>query len=102
MFPVAPHFTKDSIANRIREVRDTIQHMDERVLKGKLPEGKTFMLTATGPETPVLDSDQPNQTRKVIDRLTIGDVEVLFSELAAWLHEMGKCAESISKYKRPR
>ena len=31
--------------------------MDERVLKGKLPDGKTFMLTATGPETPVLDSD---------------------------------------------
>jgi len=101
MFPDTPHFTKDAIANRIREIRDAIQHMDKYVLKGEIPEGKSFMLTATGPETPVLASDQPNQTLKRIDRLTIGDAEVLFTELVAWLHEMGKCAELISKYERP-
>ncbi|UFX43952.1 hypothetical protein HAP47_0032845 [Bradyrhizobium sp. 41S5] len=101
MFPDTPHFTKDAIANRIRDIRDAIQHMDEYVLKGEIPEGKTFMLTATGPETPVLDPNQPNQTLKRIDRLTIGDAEVLFTDLVVWLHEMGKCAESISKYERP-
>jgi hypothetical protein len=100
MFPDTPHFTKDAIANRIREIRDAIQHMDERVLKGEIPEGTTFMLTATGPVTPVPDSDQPNQTLKKIDRLTIGDTEVLFTELVAWLREMGKCAELISQYAR--
>jgi hypothetical protein len=100
MFPDTPHFTKDAIANRIRGIRDAIQHMDELVLKGQIPEGTAFMLMATGPETPVPDSNQPNQTLKRIDRLTIGDAEVLFTELVAWLHEMGKCAESISKYKR--
>jgi hypothetical protein len=100
MFPDTPHFTKDAIANRIRGIRDVIQHMDARVLKGQIPEGTTFMLTATGPETPVPESNQPNQTLKRIDRLAIGDAEVLFTELVAWLREMGKCAESISKYKR--
>jgi hypothetical protein len=36
------------------------------------------MLMATGVETPVPDSDQPNQTLKVIDRLAIGGQEVFF------------------------
>ncbi len=102
IFPDRPTFTTDAVADRIRGIRDAIQHMDERVLKGIIPESTPFMLTASGPEAPFPDSSQPNQTLKVIDRLIIGDREVLFSELIAWLHEMGECAERISKYERPK
>jgi hypothetical protein len=56
------------------------------------------MLMATGVETPVPASDQPNQTLMVIDRLAIGDLEVFFVELVEWLTEMGDCAEVTSKY----
>lgn len=68
----------------------------------EIPDGTPFMLFATGLETPVPDSDQPNRTLKVIDRLIIGDQEISFVELATWLTEMGECAEVISKYGRPR
>jgi hypothetical protein len=60
------------------------------------------MLMATGPETPVADPNQPKQTRKVIDRLVIGEKELLFADLVRWLHEMGECAEVISNYERTR
>jgi hypothetical protein len=102
LFPNKPQFTTKSIANRIRGIRDAIQHMDEQVLKEAIPQSTPFSLVATGPETPVLDSDQPNQTLKVIDRLIIGSDEILFSELVTWLHEMGECAEVVSKYERPK
>jgi len=98
LFPKKPRFTQDGVAKRLRELRDAVQHMDELLLKGAIPKDTPFALQATGPETPVLD--QPNQTRTVIDRLTIGGYEILFTELVAWLHEMGKCAEILSKYDR--
>lgn len=98
LFFSKPQFTKDIITNRLRIIRDTIQHMEEKVLRGDIPEATPFMLTATGIETTVHDSKHPKQTVKVIDRLVIGVEEVRFSELAGWLTEMGECAEKISKY----
>ena len=101
LFPDRPLFTTDAVANSIRDIRNTIQHMDDRVVRETtIPKDTPFMLMATGPETPVLD--QPGQTLKVIDRLTIGSEELLFTELVTWLHEMGECAEVISKYERPK
>lgn len=67
-------------------------------MKEIIPKDTPFTLSATGPEIPVLD----HQTRKVIDRLIIGSHEILFTERVAWLHEIGECAEIISKYERPK
>jgi hypothetical protein len=102
LFPKRPRFAADAVAKRLRDMRDTIQHMDEKVFNAEIPDGTPFMLLATGLETPVPNSDQPNQTLKVIDRLIIGDQEISFVELATWLTEMGECAEVISKYERPK
>jgi hypothetical protein len=102
LLPQKPQFTTDAVAHRLRNLRDAIQHMDQLVLKGEIPEGTPFMLMATGPETPVADPNQPKQTRKVIDRLVIGEKELLFADLVRWLHEMGECAEVISNYERTR
>jgi hypothetical protein len=99
LFPTKPRFAS-AAAEQLRNVRVAIQHMDEKVLNGTIPDGTPFALMATGDETPV--PDQPGQTLKVIDRLVIGDQELSFVELAAWLTEMGDCAEIISKYERPK
>jgi hypothetical protein len=98
LFPQKPNFTAEAVAGRIRDVRDTIQHMDERVIRREISKGTPFALMATRPETPV--PNQAGQILKVIDRLVIGNNELLFSDLVAWLHEMGNCAEAISKYER--
>jgi hypothetical protein len=96
LFPGKPLFTRPHIADRIRDVRDEIHHLDEHVLKGTIPENSTFALLASGPETPV--PHEPGQTLKTIDRLQIGSYEIPFSDLCKWLLEMARCAEQISEY----
>lgn len=93
-FPTEPNFATEAIADRLRKLRNSVQHMDEKVAGGQIEKGAPFMLLATGEESPM--PDQPDQTLKVIDRLIIGDRHILFSELATWLIEMGDCAELIS------
>jgi hypothetical protein len=85
LIPTRPTFMANSITKRLRELRDAIQHMEARVLRGEIAENTPFMLTATGPETPLNDLSQPGQTLKIIDRLTLGGQEVKFEELVAWL-----------------
>lgn len=99
LFPKRPVFAIDTVANRLRDIRNTIQHLDDQVLNGTIPSGAPFTFLATGPESPVLESDQPGQTLKVIDRLAIGSNELLFSDIFNWLKEMGDCAEKISQHR---
>jgi hypothetical protein len=94
-----PRFATGAVANRIRAMRHAVQHMDERVLQGKIVEGSLFAIAANGPEVPAEELGV-GQTRKIIDRLIMGDQEIMFSELSEWLAEMGDCAELISKYER--
>jgi hypothetical protein len=98
LIPKKPLFTKGQVADRIRDVRDAVQHLEEKVLDGTMPEKTPFMIQAVGTETPV--PEEPGQTLKTIDRLQIGNHKIKFSELCAWLMEMGECADKISKYKR--
>jgi hypothetical protein len=54
-----PQFTKGRVADRIRHIRGAIQHLDDQVLDGTVPEGSPFALQATGPETPI--PEQPGK-----------------------------------------
>lgn len=92
-----PTFITDKIAGRLRKMRDAIHHMEENFMKENIPEGASFTLFPEGLETPV--ESEPGQTLKKIDRLNIGTMEIMFSELAEWLIEMGRYAEKISEYK---
>ncbi len=96
-----PAFLANKVAFRLRKIRDMIQHMDEMVLKGKIEMGTSFSLRTDGPEIPIEDHDQPNQTLKTIDRLTLGDQTILMSELTLWLNEMRQVADQISAYEKP-
>ena len=96
LFLNKPRFTEDRVANRIQNVRHAIQHLEEKILDGSIPEFTPFALRADGAETPV--PGEPGQTLKTIDRLQIGAYEIRFSELCTWLQEMALFADQISKY----
>ncbi len=98
LIPKKPRFTEARIADRIRDVRHAIQHLEGQVLDGTIPENTPFALQAVGPETPI--PEEPGQTLKTFDRLQIGSSEITFLELCTWLNEMGRCAEQISKFER--
>lgn len=89
-----PGFIADRVFDRLREIRHAIHHLEERVVKGEIEEGEAFVLSPDGPETP--HATEPNQTVKRIDRLKIGSSEILFTELAGWLLELGRFAEKIA------
>jgi hypothetical protein len=95
LLPKRLRFIEEDAATRIKGVRDTIQHLDEKVLNGEVPESTFAALIATGPTTPTEDGNE----LKRIDRLSIGTKELEFSDLAEWLCEMDRCAEGICKYR---
>ena len=76
--------------------RDTLHHVDELIVKGRLQDGQPFALMPDGPETP--HPIESNQTIKKIDRIVIGSHEILFVDLCAWLREMANMAAKISKF----
>ncbi|MEJ1960038.1 MAG: hypothetical protein WDO56_00185 [Gammaproteobacteria bacterium] len=57
-----PQFARDKVFDQIRTLRDSIIHLEEMVLDGRLPQGTPFALKADGPETP--HPAEPGQTIK--------------------------------------
>lgn len=88
-------FSQDEIADRIREMRNEIHHLEDSVLDGLITQGQDFALKADGPEVP--HPTESNQTVKTIDRLVIGNHEILFSELVQWLEEMTVAVSMITE-----
>lgn len=89
-------FATDAVADRFRLMRHEIHHLEELVMDGRLQEGQPFALKPDGPET--AHPTEADQTIKAIDRLVIGQREILFSELATWLSEMGRFAQKIAEF----
>lgn len=92
------YFVKNHFACRLAAIRNEVHHTEESLThpKREFPRGSALMLRADGPETP--HETELGQTNKVIDRLTIGRVELTFKEIAAALTEMGEFASKISGY----
>lgn len=88
-------FSQDTIADRIREMRNEIHHLEDSVLDGQITQGQDFTLRPDGPEVPHLTEE--NQTVKTIDRLVIGTHEILFRELVQWLQEMTEAVSKIAE-----
>lgn len=88
-------FSQDEIADRIREMRNEIIHLENSVLDGQIAQGHSFTLRPDGPEVP--HPTEENQTLKTIDRLVIGAHEILFRELAQWLQEMADAVARITE-----
>lgn len=91
-----PSFVSDAVANRFREIRNRIHHIDTALVSDEITAGQSFVLNPTGLEVP--HPTEANQTIKIIDRLAIGDLEVHFSELVDLLEEMQKFAACIADF----
>jgi len=89
------YFPQDAIADRIREMRNEIHHLEGSVLGGQIVQGQSFALRADGPEVP--HPTEENQTVKTIDRLIIGSHEIPFRELVQWLEEMTDAVSKIAE-----
>ena len=94
-----PRFVADQISDQIREMRNAIHHLEEQVMNGTIQVGEPIALKPDGPERP--HASEANQTVKTIDRLVIGQSELLFTDVAAWLSEMGRFADKIGTYEAP-
>ncbi|MGF6534272.1 hypothetical protein P3T20_005076 [Paraburkholderia sp. GAS206C] len=90
-----PRFISSAISDRVREVRNTIQHIEDRLANGSLEGDLTYMIQPTGPEVPVDDIEISRQTKKTIDRIKIFEHEVSFRDLAGWIGEMIQYVEKL-------
>lgn len=83
-----PAFIAPRIGDRLKVMRDTMQHIEERLAKGELRNDLPYMVQPTGEERTRNDSSQLAQTVLTIDRLRIAEHEVRFAEVVEWLGEM--------------
>lgn len=90
-----PSFIAPAVRDRLKAMRDTMEHIEELLAEGKLTEDLPYMVQPTGEERPQTDSAQLADTIVVIDRLRIGEHVVRFAELVEWLSEMVAFVEKI-------
>ena len=83
--PMIPDHLKDILDNKtIIDIRNTVEHLDERIQNRKIPKGRPIMLTV-GPNA---------------DSLLISKYEIRFEELALVLERMREIALYILTVKR--
>jgi hypothetical protein len=91
-----PAFISDKIAFQVRNMRDAIHHLEEKVVKGQVTEGQSIALKPEGPE--ISHQNEPGQTIKTFDRLEIGPHQLTFLDIATWLAEMSTAAAKIAQF----
>ncbi len=79
-----------SLQERVRHLRNAIQHQEERVLSGQIGEGENISIVASGDKTPNGDG-----TLMTIDRLELGKERVKFEELVACIRELRNSADAL-------
>jgi len=89
-----PNFVSASVHDQLRNARNEIHHMEELVMKGDIVQGQAAAIRADGPE--VVHPSELGQTIKTIDRLSVGNCEVLLCDVADWLLEMTQFCELMS------
>ena len=96
-------FAADVVADRVREMRNEIHHLEDFVLSGQVIEGQNSALRAEGLE--VAHPSEAGQTIKTIDHLVIGSHQITFRELVQWLTEMtdvvARLVEALPKTAEP-
>ncbi len=89
-------FPASYVSDQLRNIRHQIHHTEEHLMNGRIQRGQPIAVMPDGPELP--HPTDASQTIKTIDRLSVGQIEIKFSDLAMWLREMGKFADKISKH----
>jgi hypothetical protein len=55
-----PAFARSDVADTLRDIRNTVHHFEDMLLKGEIPEDSFHSLIANGPETAI--ETEPGQT----------------------------------------
>lgn len=92
---VKPAFISDKIAFQVRDMRDAVHHLEEKVVNGEVSEGQPIALKPEGQE--ISHPSEPGQTIKTFDRLVIGPHQLMFSDIATWLSEMSAVAAKVAQ-----
>jgi hypothetical protein len=92
--PKRIRFIEETVAARVRDLRNAVLHFEEQILHGDLENGGPTTLFAYGPQTL-----RDGKLVQKIDRLRIADLEITFAELCQILREMAACAERLARYK---
>jgi hypothetical protein len=72
-----------TVRDAVREMRDGIEHLDDDLLKLKIPWGGS------------------NTVRPLEDRLRLNQFEIAYSELGQWVTSLHELAEDIARYRPP-
>ena len=72
-----------SVEKRVTGMRDAIQHLDEKVIKGAIHKGEPVCLV---PE---------------IQGVRLGNFNISYQELASWIQELHHLAGEVTHYKEP-
>jgi hypothetical protein len=80
LLPRELSFLKSSAETQIVSLRHTIIHLEERAIKGELPQDATVTLLATS------------------SGLYLADHLLPWDDLATWLQDMHKCASNLADY----
>jgi hypothetical protein len=91
-----PVFNSDKVAAQLRNARDAVHHLDDKLKDGEVRDGTPIVLAPAGPE--VAHPSEAGQTIKTFDRLTIGEHDLLFRDIAGWLSEMEAIAIRIAEF----
>jgi len=70
-----------SSGKKIVDLRDAIEHLDEDILKGNIPQGSSILLKVNS------------------DSLELAGNEIFFSDLAKWIRELHKIASELIDYR---
>lgn len=95
-----PGFVSASVHDQLRNARNEIHHMEELIMSGDVPLGKSASIRADGPEVP--HPSEQNQAIKTIDRLSVGNYELKAADIRDWLLEMAEFCELLSKHSGQR
>jgi hypothetical protein len=71
----------ERVRDEVKVLRDAIQHLEEKILKGETPTGKPIAL-------------MPCE-----DCIELGGYKISYSHLAEWLRELHGCARKLSRYR---
>ena len=93
-----PQYISNSVSNVLRNIRNTVHHFETQLLDEEWKEGDFIALLPDGIEIP--HQTEPGQTVKTLDRLSIGEHQIMFSDLTAWLKEMARYADKVARFQR--
>jgi hypothetical protein len=80
LIPRTLSFLQSSVKRRVKQMRNSLAHLEREALKGHLPQGSNLASLA------------------LITGLEVGSHRIAWDELVAWLRDTHSCASALADY----